>query len=94
MIYAAIYLLNVLDLLLTHAAVNVLQVAEEFNPLMAPIVGSWIIFPVKLGAALVVVICLYRYRRLKMGRAAAWFVLILYILVVANNSITLLLELI
>jgi len=92
MIYVAIYLLNVMDLLLTHAAVNVLQVAEEFNPLMAPIVGSWVIVPVKLGAALFVVLCLYRCRKLKLGRAAAWFILVVYILVVLNNSVVLLLE--
>ncbi len=94
MLYVAIYLLNVADLLLTHAAVNVLQVASELNPLMAPIVGSWVIVPVKLGAALVVVYSLYRCRKLKLGRAAAWFILILYILVVVNNSLTLLLEII
>jgi hypothetical protein len=92
MIYAAIFFLNVLDLMLTHTAVNVLQVAEEFNPLMAPIVGSWLIVPVKLGAALFVVYGLHRCRAMKLGRAAAWFLLVVYILVVLNNSAVLFLE--
>jgi hypothetical protein len=93
MIYVLIYALNVADLILTHYAVNVMQIAEEANPLMAPIVGSWVIVPVKLTAALLVVAAFYRLRRLKMARAATWFVLVLYILVVFNNSVTILAEL-
>ena len=93
MIYAAIFLLNVLDLALSHVAVNVLQVATELNPLMRPILGSWVIVPVKLGAALFVVVVLYRCREMKLGRAATWFILVVYVLVVLNNSLTLLIEL-
>jgi hypothetical protein len=59
---------------------------------MAPIVGTWVIVPVKLTGALVTVVGLYYLRRLKPARAAAWFVLVLYVLIVLNNSITILVE--
>lgn len=92
MIYALIYALNVADLLLTHYAVNVMQIAVEANPLMAPIVGTWVIVPVKLMGALVTVAGLYHLRRLKPARAAAWFVLVLYVCIVLNNSFTIWVE--
>ncbi len=93
MIYVAIFLLNVMDLILTHLAVNVLQVATEANPIMAPIIDKWIIVPIKLGAALAVVFGLRYCRKMKLGRAVTWFVLVFYILIVLSNSLTLVIEL-
>ena len=91
MLYASIFLLNVMDLILSHYAINVLQVAEELNPIMAPILSSWLIVPVKLGAALLVVLgFMWAEKKARRAtRAAAWFVLVVCILVVANNSLVL-----
>jgi hypothetical protein len=96
MIYVAIFLLNVLDLLTTHLAVNVLQVATEGNPFMAPIVGSWLIIPVKLLGACLMVYIAHRartkYPQWKVAKGATLFALMLYILIVINNSLTIIAE--
>lgn len=95
MIYISIFLLNVADLLTTHLAVNVYQVAAEANPIMAAILGSWVIVPVKLGLAALMVYLLWRARvkhpKWQAAKIAAWGVLVFYTLVVINNSLILLL---
>lgn len=97
MLYVMILLLNVLDLITTHFAVNVFQVAVEANPFMAPIVGTWLIVPVKLIGAFLMAYglhyCNKKYPQRKAAKRIAWFVLILYILVVLNNGLTLIAEL-
>jgi hypothetical protein len=97
MLYIAIFVLNVLDLAFTHVAVNILGY-QELNPIMAPIVGSWVIIPIKLGLAGLAVYLLWRAngRCVKWPRApkiAAWIVFVFYILVVLNNGLILILEL-
>ena len=87
--YLIIFLLNVFDLALTHVAVNILGYVE-LNPLMAPIVSSWWIVPVKLIGAFLVAYGLWRCRKIKAGRVVAWGVLLMYLLVVLDNGITLL----
>jgi hypothetical protein len=89
-IYTLVYVLNVADLVLTHYAVNVAQIAEEANPLMAPIVSSWVMVPIKLIIPLAVLIGFYCVRSLKLARVATWILLVFYIFVVFNNSLVIL----
>ena len=90
MLYALVYALNVADLVLTYYAINIAQIAAEANPLMAPIVSTWIMVPIKLVVPLVVLIGFYCVRRVKLARAATWFLLVNYIFVVLNNSLVVL----
>lgn len=94
MIYVTIFLLNVADLLTTHLAVNVLQVATEGNPIMAPIIANlWLIVPLKLGGAFLMCWLLYRartkYPRWKAARVVGRGVVVFYVLVVINNTLVL-----
>lgn len=94
MIYALVYVLNVADLVLTHYAINVMQIAEEANPLMAPIVSSWVMVPIKLVVPLVVLGGFYHVRSLKLARVATWILLVFYSFVVFNNIVVVFLGLI
>lgn len=90
MLYLAVYILNLLDLLTTHLAVNVWQVATEGNLLMAPIVGHWAIVPIKVAGIGIVLWILWRKRRYRVARGGGIFLLILYMFIVASNTLVLL----
>ncbi len=94
MIYAGIFILNVLDLITTHLGVNLMGF-QELNPVMRPIVGSWVIVPIKLGTALLVVHVFYRlnqkFPEWKFAINVTRGVLLFYSLVVINNLVNIVL---
>ena len=87
MIYLTILTLNALDLLTTILAVDRWGIALEMNPLMAPIIDSWTILPVKMGCALL--ICLLAWRIKRRFPGAAWWVVGFYSAIVVSNSMIL-----
>ena len=90
MIYLMIFVLNALDLITTHIGVNIMGF-YELNPVMRPLIGSWVIVPLKLGGAFLVAYMLYRLRWWKVARAVTWGVIVLYSLVVVSNTLQLVL---
>lgn len=94
MLYVSIFLLNVLDLILTHIGVNIMGF-YELNPIFRPLISSWVIVPLKLGGAFLVAYGLYYVQKKvpgwKLARGVTWGVVILYSLVVINNAIALIL---
>ena len=89
MLYIAVYLLNLADLIITHYVVNVYRVAIEANLLMAPLLESWAIVFIKVIVAGCAVCLLYRKRQYRLARGGAIFLLVLYSLVVLNNGLIL-----
>ena len=93
MLYLSIFLLNVLDLITTHIGVNILGF-YELNPVMRPLISSWVIVPIKLTGAFLVSYGLYRINKIfphwKPQRAAAWGVFFLYLFVVISNTLAIL----
>jgi tryptophan-rich sensory protein len=86
MIYLAVYFLNILDLVLTHYAVNVWDIATEMNLLMLPYLECWRIVAVKFGVVGLALYLLYRKRHYRFTRRGVMFLFILYALVVLNNG--------
>ncbi len=93
MIYLVVYLLNLLDLVLTHYAVTVWQVATEANFLMEPLLESWLIVFIKVVVSGAVLYMLWTRRHRKVTRVGIIFLLVLYIIVVINNGLVVLLHL-
>ncbi len=90
MIYVTIFLLNFADLILTHIGVNLMD-GEEVNPVMRPIVGSWLFVPIKLCGGLVVSYGLYHigtsYPFWVPVKIATWAVIVLYALIVLSGTV-------
>ena len=85
MLYVSIFILNVLDLIVTHIGVNIMGF-HELNPLLRPLIDSWLIVPLKLGGAFFVAYGLYRLRGWRVARGVAWGIFTMYVLVVLWNG--------
>ena len=86
MIFLVVYLLNVIDLVITHYFINVLQAGIELNFIMLPLLDSWAIWFIKCGAMGAFLYLLYRNRTAWAVRKGIKALLVIYVLVVANNS--------
>ena len=86
MIFFIVYLLNVIDLIITHYFINVLQAGVELNFIMLPLLNTWGIWFIKCGVMGAFLYLLYRYREAWPARKGIVVLLALYIFVVANNS--------
>ena len=86
--YLALYILNLLDWLTTHFLINVWRCPQivEGNPLMAPLIHTWWIPLFKVFGMALVICVLYYYRNYSVARKGAKILLVLYLLVVINNS--------
>ena len=87
--YLTIFVLNVFDLVLTRIGISMGM--TEANPVMAPIVTSWLIVPIKLTGAFLMAYMLWRVREYRVGRAATKFVVGLYVFVVVWNAVNIIL---
>ena len=86
MTFLIVYLLNVIDLIITHYFINVLQAGIELNFIMLPILDTWAIWFVKCGAMGAFLLLLYRYREAWAVRKGIVALQVIYALVVVNNS--------
>ena len=87
MLYLVVYILNLYDLLISHYVINVWQVAAEGNLLMAPIIDSWTVVFIKVVVMAAVMYLLWKKRHYRVARAGGKFLLVLYSLVVVNNTL-------
>ena len=86
MIFLVVYLLNVIDLVITNYFINVLQAGIELNFIMLPLLDSWAIWFIKYGVMGAFFYLLYRNRDAWAVRKGIKAMLVIYVLVIANNS--------